>query len=86
MSRSVIGERERQRQQKEGACATLTPGAPDDSTVARWALLNAQTYSNMPTHVHKHTNTYWAHIHNYCFLHPRTLCFFTFLHNQHMHK
>lgn len=35
-----------------GACAALTPGAPDDSSVARWALLHAQTYTNIPTHAH----------------------------------
>lgn len=46
-----------------GACATLTPGAPDDSSVARWTLLHVYTYAKMPTHVCLHA--YCTHIHNY---------------------
>lgn len=50
------------------ACATLTPGAPDDSSVARWTLLYAPTHTNIPMHIYLDTNTYCTHIHNYC--HP----------------
>lgn len=47
-----------------GACATLTPGAPDDSSVARWTLSHAPTHTNIPMHAHLDTNTYCTHIHN----------------------
>lgn len=50
------------------ACAALTPGAPDDSSVARWTLLYAPTHTNIPMHIYLDTNTYCTHIHNYC--HP----------------
>lgn len=59
--------REGQWQAEEGVqCATLTPGAPDDSSAARWTLLYAHSYTNIPTHVYWHSNTYCTHIHNYC--------------------
>lgn len=60
MSRSVTEERdsgcEKKKKKREGRpFATLTPGAPDDSSVARWTSLYAHSYTNIPTHVHQHT-------------------------------
>lgn len=46
----------------EGA---LTPGAPDDSSVARWTMLHAPpTHTNIPMHVHSVTNANCTHIYN----------------------
>lgn len=60
-----------------GTCVTLTPGAPDDISEARWNVLCTHTYTNMPTHLH--TDIY---IHNHCHLVPSHQVQFTLLHAQ----